>query len=452
MEYHSGLEVVPFERHQFQEPGQTHPQVAPNKHEDPEAVSGESDNTESLESGTNSGLGEEKIKRKCGLPVRLFYAVSIIAILLTLSAIAGGVAGSIKSRTKPNLHTDDDKSDDKNENILVESRLAAANWTDPNGFTHRFIFFQDPSSAIIARRWDSQNHTWATINLTAVMGSSRTPISSLGPSTPLASSASYYQDVWNELHLYYLTPENTVASVSLYNLTNEPNDWVKSPITDLGLATIPGSQLASAWSRCWGDSCGRGNGMLLYQRPDGAVNIVNQSDIFNPITVLESRSIARNSSLAMIAEVDFDVPANGLTRLTFMSESLETPDLGTAQQTLYYTDHWASGDYVLRDTNLPPPSPKVQFAISTLDNFNSPIFMSLLPDGSVTCEMWKAILGHWIGIPSVEFRGGPSTVNFSAIAATEEAMLYGVSGDQILQYSISNTDPPQFDYVGTVYP
>ncbi|KAJ8132079.1 hypothetical protein O1611_g1539 [Lasiodiplodia mahajangana] len=267
------------------------------------------------------------------------------------------------SRSKPNLRTDDSRDDDKNayknQNILAESRLAAANWTDPNGLTHRFIFFQDPSSAIIARRWDSQNHTWATTNLTTGMSSTRSPISSSSPSTPLTSFGLYYQDVTNELRLYYLTPENTIAVIGLYNLTYEPNDWEMGPLTDVRQATIPGSQLASAWSRCSGYSCGPGWGLLLYQRPDGALSVLNTSEPHAPATVLESRSVARNSSLAMTPQVDFEVPANGLTGLSFISESLETPDSGIAQQTLYLTDHWESWDSVLHGANLPPPSPKV---------------------------------------------------------------------------------------------
>lgn len=170
MEYHTGLEVAPLEHHRFNEHGQTYPQVTPNRFEGPEVlpyehgtqgiqVLGKRDNTELLQSKINSASGEEKGKRKCGLPVRTFYTVSIVAILLILSAIAGGVAGGIKSsQNKLNPHTNKPKNETMNGNqpitpnvnILAGSKLAASNWMDQNDFTHRFVFFLEmlPSKPI----------------------------------------------------------------------------------------------------------------------------------------------------------------------------------------------------------------------------------------------------------------------------------------------------------------
>ncbi|KAI1113898.1 hypothetical protein F5Y14DRAFT_196549 [Nemania sp. NC0429] len=469
MDYHGWLEVVPFEWRPRHEHGQTDPQVVPNKYEGLEAVKTESgiqdvpvlgrNNTGLHQPGTDPASEKD---RKCGLPMRVFYTSLVIAIIIALGAVAGGVVAGIKSsQNKAVQHTNDVKNETVgsdqpaklNKNILAESRLAASNWTDPNGFAHRFVFFQDPSSAIIARRWDSQNQTWVTNNVTAIMSSSRGPISSLGPSTPLASGAVYYQNISNEIQLVYLTPRNTVAAVGLNTLAERPNDWTTRPISGVEHVTAPGSQLASGWNRCLGENCGRGTWVVLYQDPDGAVKLINESDYLNPIIVMPPQSVAQNSSLAIMAEVDFQVPTNGLTRLSVMSESLRTPDSGNVWlTTIYYKQIWTAEEAILGGRNLPPPTPRVQFAISALDNFNTPVFMSLLPNGTVIGEIYRSDPGHWLGIPSAEFRGGPPNIKFSSIAATEEAMFYGISDDQILQYSISNTDPPKFDYVGRVYP
>lgn len=53
-------------------------------------------------------------------------------------------------------------------------------------------------------------------------------------------------------------------------------------------------------------------------------------------------------------------------------------------------------------------------------------------------------------ISNTTFASGPS-VNFSTIATTVDAMFYGVSGDQILEYSITQSDPSTFKYSGVVF-
>lgn len=115
--------------------------------------------------------------------------------------------------------------------------------------------------------------------------------------------------------------------------------------------------------------------------------------------------------------------------------------------------------------DLPPPSPTLQFATTLLHNFTHTMFLALMPDdGTVTAVYWD---GDWHDIPRIEFQGGPSlgsgsesepsAVRFSAIAAGEDAVLYGIADDQVLAYeSAANIDPevgfPVFKYIGRVYP
>lgn len=54
-------------------------------------------------------------------------------------------------------------------------------------------------------------------------------------------------------------------------------------------------------------------------------------------------------------------------------------------------------------------------------------------------------------ISSFKFNSGPET-NFTAIAMTPDAMFYGISNNQILEYSLDQSDPSNFNYVGTVFP
>lgn len=63
--------------------------------------------------------------------------------------------------------------------------------------------------------------------------------------------------------------------------------------------------------------------------------------------------------------------------------------------------------------------------------------------------MWRG--GDSRFIPSLNFVGGPP-VNFSAISTTEDAMLYGISNDEVLEYKPDDSDPSNFVYVGRVFP
>ncbi|TRX91679.1 hypothetical protein FHL15_007461 [Xylaria flabelliformis] len=462
MELDSGLEVVPNERRAIHQLSyHLHPEAVPNDYGTtlPEATPLEhrADGIQDVrrsddgiqKSWRNLAFGGEQKERKYRFPIRMIYLISI-AFILILGAIAGGVAGGIKSsanKSTPPMNSN--VTHTPNVNILAESKLSATNWTDLNGFTHRFVFFQDTFNALVARRWDSQNHTWTTNNLTDILSSTRTPLNPLRPSTPLASVASYFQNITNSLNLYFVATNNIITGVAVFDLLRGPNNWVLDSTLGEGpaLLTSPGSQLAAMWNRCSADDC-VGWWALAYQGlPDADVNVVNSSDWKSPY-VAQSR-VAQNSSLAMIPEIDYE--ASSLTSISLMSESLTTSNLGSVRKTAYVNQAkgWVDAGPLLHDISLPGPSPTLQFAISTLDHFESPVFLCLLPNGTVTGEYWRS---GFVSIHRVEFRGGPDTVNFSAIAASEEAMFYGVSNDEILQYSITATDPSIFQFVERVYP
>ncbi|KAI1329400.1 hypothetical protein F5Y16DRAFT_409121 [Xylariaceae sp. FL0255] len=437
MSHYSDLEVVPYE--------QSHEQPHPERpFEPPELVPFELIKQEQLARGgeavadvplPSQDLGEGEIKRRWCLPIKFSYALVLMSVLLILGAVGGGVAGGIVSRKSTNIpHMTVNQTLSPNVNVLAASQLTACNWTDPNNFTHRFVFFQDPYNAIIARRWNSQNRTWATDNLTAlvVASSGSSQLVPLDPSTPLASKADSYQ-----VHLFFLSSQNILSGYYVTNLSTLRHEWQPAAITTYGNVAAPGSQLASAWARC----C-----------PLFRLSCINQSNLARSTLVAESGSVAQNSSLAMFPQVDLNVPTNGLTRLSLMTEGLATSSLGTVDQTLYITDHWQSWDKPLGSLSLPLPSPRLQFAISALDNFNSPIFLALLPNGAVTSWIWRVSTQNYSGSGNVKFAGGPSGLNFSAITATEEAMFYGISNDRVLEYSINSTDPSTFDFVEVVYP
>lgn len=89
-----------------------------------------------------------------------------------------------------------------------------------------------------------------------------------------------------------------------------------------------------------------------------------------------------------------------------------------------------------------------RFAATQLNHWADTLYMFLASDGSI---MGQAIGENNRSISKIDIQGGP-TVNFTTFATTLDAMLYGISNDTILEYSISQLDPPVLTYVGTVYP
>ncbi|KAI1358082.1 hypothetical protein F5Y08DRAFT_351229 [Xylaria arbuscula] len=406
---------------------------------------------------TAVSIPKQESKNKCGLPLRLFYTILGVVVVLVVGGIAGGVAGGLLSKSRDN-HGPNGASDEGNvpanegnstnatsSHILPTSHLSATNWTDPNGYSHRFVFFQDGIGAIVARRWDAQNQSWSTDNLTEIFETSRAPVNPLSPSTPLASVSISFNEInntKNQILLWYIAPDNTIGSVEVQDLVGAPAEW---SLNTLDIEVYAGSQLAAAWNRCW-ESCA-GYWTLAYQRPkDAGIHVLNESDTSHASLAVESDRVVVGTSLALTPEVQTD--GASVARLTLMSESLLTSDSGKAQKSTYETE-WYHDGTLLSGAIIPAPYPTLQFSITLLDNFKTVVFLALLPNGTVTGSYFRS---HFVSIPAVEFRGGPSDLNFTAIATSEEALFYGISNDGIHQYSVDHTDPSVFEYIDTIFP
>ncbi|KAI0135727.1 hypothetical protein F4814DRAFT_437216 [Daldinia grandis] len=390
--------------------------------------------------------------RICGLSKRVFYLVLAVGLIVVIGAIVGGVVGGILGgqhhTSKPSDSSQQDpssvpnangtSSSPPNENVLSISKLASSNITDDDGHLHRFVFFQDTHNAIIERRWDSQNRTWITSNITEIMGGSATPVNPL-PGAPLAVASCSYNTVF-ETHLWFTVPDNYVSAVCLYHADTQPDEWEYDTLYTGSLQTLAGSQLAATWQRCWSEYC-IGDWVLAYQTSGGDINIANATHWDNPTRVIGERDVVANSSLGIIPQLN----GLGIDRLVLISEALDSRTSGSMQKTTYL-DEWESDGLLIED--LPPPSPNLQFSVLLMENFTQTMFLTLRPNGTVSALWWG---GHFTSIPRVDFGGGPS-VNFTAISAGEDSMFYGISGDEVLQYEPNPSDLFSFTYVGRVYP
>ncbi|OTA87290.1 hypothetical protein M434DRAFT_15533 [Hypoxylon sp. CO27-5] len=397
---------------------------------------------------------EQSAGRICGLPKRTFYLILVGTLLVIIGAIAGGVAGGLaNTQHHTSNHNQDNPSGgssanvssaNPNVNVLSISKLVSTNRTDANGYMHRTVFFQDTNAAIIARRWDSQNRTWATTNITETMRGSTTPLNPL-PGASMASASCTYNGV-DETHLWFIVPDNYVSAIWLSNPDSRPDDWEHDPNFGNGPETYPGSQIAATWQRGWTDSS-IGNWVVAYQTPQGDINTLNASNWQDPTTVVDERSVAHNTSLGLIPQLLGPGPNDvyGINRVALVTESLGSGLIGTMQKNMYVKGWNSDGSLI---DEIPPPSPSLQFAVTLMNNFTETMFLALLPNGTVTGLWWG---GHFRSLPSINFRSGPA-VNFTAIATSEDSMLYGIFNDEVLQYKPDDTDLSSFVFVERVYP
>ncbi|KAI1206148.1 uncharacterized protein F4807DRAFT_440053 [Annulohypoxylon truncatum] len=398
---------------------------------------------------------DEKAGKKgpiCGLPRKIFFI--LLGVGIAVIALVGGLAGGLTSKThggekaaassgSSGSPKDPASSNTTEKLILDNSKITASNWTDSNGVVHRTVLFQDVYNSIIARRWDSNGKSWTTDNLTQLMAATTTPLNPI-PGTPLAS-ASMDLDPTYETHVWFTDPSNTIRSMVCSDALNKPDSWDNDTLDDAVLVTWPGSGLAAMWQRCWHSSCD-GTWIVAYQRPEGAIKTANSSTWATATVAVDSSDVAANSSLAIIPQLDGPY----LDRLELVSERVDSGQTGDMRVTTY-NDTWNGADQRVTElqSGIPLPAPSQQFAITKWDSWNQALYLSLLQGGTLKGNHWDG--KTMSNISSFNFKSGPDT-NFTSIAMTPDAMFYGISNNQIIEYSLDTTDPSTFNYVGVVFP
>ncbi|KAI0380742.1 hypothetical protein F5Y04DRAFT_91017 [Hypomontagnella monticulosa] len=399
----------------------------------------------------------EPANKICGLPKRTFYIVLTIVLLVLIGAFVGGLAGGLTSKKNHSTEQPDELHEDPHEegpnstpagnnssparpnvNILSISKLASSNRTDDEGTIYRTVFFQDTNNALIVRQWDSFSKTWATCNITEVLAGSTTPLNPL-PGTPLASFSTPF-GFGDEVHLWYIAPDNFITGVHVDYSYGNQNRWEYDWLGDITLETRPGSQLATTWQECWAGDCST-YWLLTYQIPSGDLVVFNQSDS-SQFAAVEARAIADNSSLSIIPT---KTTLGGKPRI--ISENLNSGTTGDIYETVYGVvdgqPYSTSQSFI---NNVPLPEPNMQFTYLHVNASIPPMIIALLPNGTVVAKSLDTDY-----IPNVKFSGGPP-INFTAISAGEDYMLYAINNDEILQYAPEETDRYSFVYVERVYP
>ncbi|KAI0169684.1 hypothetical protein GGR52DRAFT_573740 [Hypoxylon sp. FL1284] len=404
---------------------------------------------------TTSEIAQKPPSRLWGLSRPRLYILVAVALLVVGGVIAGGPAASSQggSSDPPGAQDNPDATGSGpspaggNVHVLSTTRLASTNRTDADGYMHRRVFFQDPGGAIIARSWDERNRTWSTTNVTDVLRLAGTPANpALG--TPLAGTSGFWpkgNGVGGHVHLYWLDPDSYVGSAVLETPDAALTAWQPEDFGAGRLQALAGSQLAATWQRCSFYTCG-GHWLLAFQNPAGEVAVANSSDWGQPARVVTGDRVAPNSSLALAPNLHDGFAVN---QVVLVSEAPLAAGVAVSHmQKSTYSAGWTADDG-LWIHNIPGPTAQLQFAMTLLDNFKQTMKLALLPNGTVSAVWWG---GYPLTIPSVTFLGGPAAANFTALAVSEDAIMYAVAGDRVLEYAPYAADLTKWEFSGVVYP
>ncbi|KAK6062893.1 hypothetical protein SCUP515_12920 [Seiridium cupressi] len=199
----------------------------------------------------------------------------------------------------------------------------------------------DPYNNIIERRWDSQNNTWATTNISQVMSNSATPINvPLG--TALAATA-----LGRQVELFLIDSSSLIRSLYCSDMVSSPDLWQNYTLNNT-LYTYPGSRLAATVK-----GCGTADSIVAFRRQeDGAVITTNYSSAWSARELaVNDNEVMASTSLALVTQYQGDEGAMGLVSQRYFS--------GTERDvrvTKYTDDHvWGSTDGMLFFNSVKPP-------------------------------------------------------------------------------------------------
>lgn len=324
LNYSDSPEVLPGEQLGYdhhQKVGVANEDVAPEVvagQQNYSAIHGQQDHSyKAADDQPNEKIPERRI---CGAKRRTFFIILGVAAIIIIGAVAGAVAGVLTSRKNGSSDT---PASNANIHIMDISSLSATNWTDSSGNKHKFVFFQDPYNSILAQRWDSENKTWETTNITQVMAASPTPLD-VAPGTSIASASLEWPGAYGT-HIWFTDSNNIIRSVA--NEIGSPELWQN--ISMAQIATYPGSKIAATWQRCLKSGC-VGSWVVAYQRPgSGTIETSNQTNFNVATDVVSGSSVTGNTSLSIIPQYLGNQESLGIISQSYSSSTTGSMQLST---------------------------------------------------------------------------------------------------------------------------
>lgn len=379
-------------------------------------------------------------KRIMGMKKEVFILLAVGSALAIITALAVALGISLGSKqsapmdtianvTNPTTSEPTVASDPGR--VLGTSNIAAVNWTDNANIGRAAVFYQDSSNALSVMLFDAVSGGWTYRNVTAsVMNSSSIPSLDVQPGTPLACVTNRWQ-----VSLYYLRSDNKIGEI--YAPDPVKGEWFPGAMSSvLDPQASAGSSLAAYWQICPGCS----NTLLVaYQGPDGVQLANHTNDQWQSMPTI-SNKITTGSGLSMSPFVDFEgagptgTDANALRIYHAQSNNLTEVISGPLTG-----NRWETGNSGVAITNKLPtkPAPEIaSFSFGTHGWTNS-LATYLTSSGSLVSSLWN---GTTWTTSTPEIVG--NTGNFTAIAATQSQLMFGVVDGAVHQFRIDAAKDP----------
>ncbi|KKY30006.1 hypothetical protein UCDDA912_g10052 [Diaporthe ampelina] len=386
---------------------------------------------------------EAREVKVCGMGSRVFMCVAIglLVFVLILLATVLGVTLTMKGQKSSS-----DSSSTDILTILNTTQLAAVNWTDPTGVARTALFYQEADSSILVSLRDSVSNQWFYSNVTqAILNTTGADALDVLSGTPLAAVTNSYQ-----VSLYYLTNDNFVAEMWASDIVSEV--WFAGDLgTRLAPQAMEGSKLSAYWQTC--QNC-TNSLFLTYQEPSGRIqlcNLTNSTWSFGGTIGTELSANGTGLALRPFTDNDgtgqYGTSSNAL-RVYHLDTSGKLLEIMHGPETNFTWVDGSSDTALSSATAMINPSPGLASVSYGDHGWTKMIVAYLSSDGTLTSSFWNE--SAWTsGTPTLS-GGPPASTNFTAIATTQNRMIYGLSDGGIYEYRFDDSDPLNWVYKSDV--
>ncbi|RDW60589.1 hypothetical protein BP6252_11972 [Coleophoma cylindrospora] len=403
----------------------------------------------------SEGVGNGVERKVLGLKRRTFFIVLVVALLVIIAAVVGGAVGGTVNKSKKSTaqnvsngtsSSNSSSSSTTSTNLMLNSSISAANWTDTAGYFHYAVFSQSASAAILASVWDSQNKTWTTIDIFAAIEATESYVLTAKAGTPIAVAARTLDGV--SIAVYYLAPNNQLQALDCLDPQGLSN-WARGVVNDANIVAGANSQLAAMWYIC-DAGCGAGNLMVIYENASGVLTAANSTG-WTTSTIV---TVIDGSGLALTPQVS-GATTTGYANYTQMRIFA---DISNDLQEYTYSPtansgQWTLGENVSSNTStVAHQVAAVAFApLSFVLAYCLFILRSPKGDGGITADYWNGSAWSTDFTPSMSGPDGITAAsNFTSIAMHEDFQVFGYINGSIHTWNYTSSDTSTWSYVGIV--
>lgn len=361
--------------------------------------------------------------------------------------------------------------------LLNSSSLAALNWTDTTGLERSMVFYQDAENSILVSIRDSVSNEWSITNISqAVMNNTGAKRLDVLPGTPLAAVTNYWQ-----VSLYYLTSSNYVSEI--WSSDVAAGSWFAGSLSsELTPVAMNGSRLSAYWQIC--TNC-TNSLVVLHQQEDGNLMLANFTnsvwELSGPVssTAVDQTGLSIRPVAGGNSSTPLGLEPSGWKVYEFDSTGMVEIANGAGTNYTWTTDF--SGEFsppppllllllllhllLLGANSLPLPANDA----SLMSTNSSPEIAAITfgdhgwTNSLVTCLTSNGTLTSYIrngtawtsGQPTIEASSKASASGdlptFTAIAATQDMKMYGITNGTIYEYDVDEDNPLIWTSTGMVF-